>query len=498
MGCFMVLKSKKKNSDQITETPCIIGNNHVPKVLPEPQTDTRVMPPAPPSFGTGVKPVNSISPVRDNGKQVLSAPSALDATEQNALASVEHVEQEELKHHSGPKEKQRLPPPYPLPTPQPLPLPTPPRSSGALKGTNSFKSGTLSSPLYDFGSLPLPPIGPLQNFAYAEIAAACHNFTPDRCLSQCLSSTAYRASFGENASSLEKFEATVNCLHSSTHGLKEFINEVNTLASLQNPNLCKLLGFHASDGSEPRMLVYERLYHGSLDRHLFGKFDGPPLDWNSRIKIAICAAQGLAFLHEEGPFQAMYNGISTANIQIDKDYSAKLSGYGFAGNICAEDISDICSAIGILPVETLERGILTPKSNVWSFGIILLELLTGRKNLDSCYPEEERDLVKWSRPFLTDDHKLSLMITDHRLRGRFPCEAARALADITQRCLREEPSERPNMRTVVTYLRMVDDMRNSNRFPLLEPGALLSMSAKDLSKSPSTSTLTEELENRKQ
>lgn len=88
-------------------------------------------------------------------------------------------------------------------------------------------------------------------------------------------------------------------------GLKEFITEVNVLASLHHPNICKLLGFHARDGSEQRMLVYERLCHGSLDRLLYGRPDGPPIDWNTRMKIAICAAQGLTFLHEEGPFQVL-------------------------------------------------------------------------------------------------------------------------------------------------------------------------------------------------
>lgn len=93
-------------------------------------------------------------------------------------------------------------------------------------------------------------------------------------------------------------------------GLKEFISEVNTLASLQHVNLCKLLGYHACDGSEQRMLIYERLSHGSLDRLLFGRLDGPPIDWNTRMKIALCAAQGLTFLHEEGPFQVIRNLLS--------------------------------------------------------------------------------------------------------------------------------------------------------------------------------------------
>lgn len=128
-------------------------------------------------------------------------------------------------------------------------------------------------------------------------------------------------------------------------------------------------------------------------------------------------------------------------------------------------------------METLEKGILTPKSNVWSFGIVLLELLTGRKNLDSHHPKEERNLVKWSRPFLADDFRLSL-IMDPQLKGHFPPKAARTVADIAQRCLQKEPSERPTMRTIVENLKTVQDMKYSCWFPLQEP-------AKEMSRSPS-------------
>jgi serine/threonine protein kinase len=79
--------------------------------------------------------------------------------------------------------------------------------------------------------------------------------------------------------------------------------QVNTLASLQHPNLCKLIGFHAKEESSERMLVYELLHHGSLDRLLFGRADGRFMDWSTRLKVALGAAKGLAFLHDEGPFQ---------------------------------------------------------------------------------------------------------------------------------------------------------------------------------------------------
>lgn len=132
-------------------------------------------------------------------------------------------------------------------------------------------------------------------------------------------------------------------------------------------------------------------------------------------------------------------------------------------------------------METLEKGMLTPKSNVWSFGIFLLELLTGRKNLDSRHPKEERNLVKWSKPFLADNCRLSL-IMDPQLKGRFPSKAARTIADIAQRCLQKEPSERPTMRTVVEHLKMIQDLKYSCRFPLQEPAPI---SGKQMSRSPS-------------
>ncbi|RHN58963.1 putative protein kinase RLK-Pelle-RLCK-II family [Medicago truncatula] len=466
MGCFTILKRKKKKPDQIVYVKRVSPGEDSPTVLPEPQTHTRSLQSAPPSFKIRVKPIQPSNKATNNRIRALSAPSSLDDAEQDALATIEYEEQEGSKYRTGSWKEQRSP------SPQPLPLPSP-KGGGTLKTVGSFKLGIASSPLYASGPLPLPPTGSLRNFSYDELAAACLNFSSDRYMSESLSSTMYKASFGDDTStsSSKKFEATVTRLRPSSQGLKEFINEVNTLASLQHPNLCRLLGFHAGDGSEHRMLVYERLYHGSLDRLLYGRSDGPSIDWNTRMKIAICAALGLSFLHEEGPFQAMYNEFSTANIQIDKDFSAKLSGYGCVGHVPKEEISSSSSAVGNLSMETLEKGMLTPKSNVWSFGIFLLELLTGRKNLDSRHPKEERNLVKWSRPFLSDNHRLS-MIMDPQLKGRFPSKAASTIANIAQRCLQMEPSERPTMGTVVEQLKKIQDLKHSSRFPLQEPAQM--------------------------
>ncbi|EEF33675.1 probable serine/threonine-protein kinase PBL1 [Ricinus communis] len=472
MGCFTVLKSKKKKPEPSVSIKRVSPKEQTPTTLPEPQIPTRSLQSAPPSFRTRVKPVQPDNRLINNRARVKSAPESLDSAEQDDLAAIEYDEHEELKSRVS-LARDHL-------SPQPLPLP-----AAALKPAGSLKFTNGSGPLYASGPLPLPPgvtqSGTLRNFSYDEIISACRNFSSDRCVSEGLSSIIYRASFGDDTSSSKKFEATVTRLHSSPQGFKEFINEVNTLASLRHPNLCKLLGYHARDGSEQRMLIYERLYHGSLDRLLYGRLDGPPIDWNTRMKIALCAAQGLTFLHEEGPFQAMYNEFSTGNIQIDKDFSAKLSGYGCVGHIPETEISNSSVAVANLSVETLERGLLTPKSNVWSFGIVLLELLTGRKNLDNRHPKEERNLVRWSRPFLDDDCRLSL-IMDPQLKGRFPLKAARTVADIALRCLKKDPLERPTMRAIVENLRVIQDMKSSTRFPLQEPAAV---AGKQMSRSPS-------------
>jgi hypothetical protein len=213
MGCFTVLKSKKKKSDSFAYVKRISHNEHAPSVLPEPQTHTRSLQSAPPSFRTRVKPIQSVNKVTNNRIRALSAPSTLDVADQDALASIEYEEQEELKHRGGGSMKELR-----SSSPQPLPLPSP-QGGSSLKAIGSFKLGTASGPLHASGPLPLPPTGSLRNFPYEEVAAACHNFSSDRCMSECLSSTIYKAYFGDDPSNSKKFEATVTRLHPSSQVL---------------------------------------------------------------------------------------------------------------------------------------------------------------------------------------------------------------------------------------------------------------------------------------
>ncbi|KAG0473578.1 hypothetical protein HPP92_015435 [Vanilla planifolia] len=412
MGCFMLLRGKKKKGEHSLSSKPVSVMEDFSIALPEPEVHGPSLQSAPPSFRNRTRQVQPAIRAINYRARALSAPSSLIVTDQDVSSSVEFDYQEESKLRGEPTKDQRFSSPLPLPLPSVL-------GTSILKNLGSFKSSNGDAPVTNYGILPLPPLGGgvLRNFSYEEIAAACQHFSTDRCVSEGISSTFYKATFGEHSIGSKRLEATVTCLSPSSQNLKDFINSVNTIASLQHPQLCKLLGFHAREGSEQRMLVFERLYHGSLDHLLYGRSDGPTVDWSARMKIAFFAARGLLFLHEEGPFQAMFHEFSTTNIQVDKDFSAKLSGYGCMSYNAEADFANNSKVTASLSVETLEKGLLTPKSNVWSFGVVLLELLTGRKNLDSRHPKEERNIVKWSKPFLADDCRLSLIMDPRIIRG---------------------------------------------------------------------------------
>ncbi|XP_065007068.1 inactive protein kinase SELMODRAFT_444075-like isoform X2 [Musa acuminata AAA Group] len=389
MGCFTVLKCKKKKIGCFGNKKRMIAAETVTCALPEPTQSGPSLQSAPPSFRNRTKPAQSGHRILNSRVRALSAPSTLVLADQYALASLEYDDQEECKGRGISVKDQRFSNPLPLPLPSP--------HTFSLRNLESFNLNNTSDPIVSSGPLPLPPLGGggLRNFSYEEISAACQNFSVGRCMSEGLSTTIYKATFGDDSMSLKRSEATVTRL------------------------------------------------------------------------LPSC--------------QAMYYEFSTSNIQVDKDFSAKLSGYGCASYNPDADVSDSSIATANLSAETLEQGLFTPKSNVWSFGIVLLELLTGRKNLDNRCPKEERNIVKWSRPFLADDCRLSL-IMDPRMKGRFPPKSARTVADVALKCLRKDPSKRPTMRFIVEALKDVPDMKCPSRYPLQEPSVI---AGKRMCKSPS-------------
>ncbi|KAK1426795.1 hypothetical protein QVD17_15475 [Tagetes erecta] len=246
-------------------------------------------------------------------------------------------------------------------------------------------------------------------------------------------------------------------------GHKEWINEVNILGVVNHPNLVKLIGYCAEDDERgiQRLLVYELMRNKSLEDHLLGRV-GFPLSWMTRLQIAQGAARGLAYLHEEMDFQLIFRDFKTSNILLDDDFNPKLSDFGLARQGPAAGLGHVSTVvvgtIGYAAPEYLHTGRLTSKSDVWSFGVVLYELITGRRAVERNLPRNEQKLLEWVKPYVSDSKKFHL-IMDPRLEGDYSLKSAQKLSSLANKCLTKNPKARPKMSEVVEIIgKIISDL----------------------------------------
>ncbi|XP_074296738.1 serine/threonine-protein kinase RIPK-like [Silene latifolia] len=243
-------------------------------------------------------------------------------------------------------------------------------------------------------------------------------------------------------------------------GHKEWLAEVIFLGQLRHPNLVKLIGYCCEN--EQRVLVYEYMARGNLDNQLFRRCS-VALPWLTRMKIALGAAKGLAFLHEESK-PVIFRDFKAANILLDADFKAKLSDFGFArdgpeGDKSHVTTEHIMGTKGYVAPEYVMTGHLTIMSDVYSFGVALLELLTGKRSMDKTRARRKLSLVEWARPMLKDPRKID-MIMDPRLEGQYSAQGAKIAAMLAYQCLSHQPKTRPTMRTAVKTLESIMEMKD--------------------------------------
>ncbi|KAJ8750653.1 hypothetical protein K2173_015834 [Erythroxylum novogranatense] len=239
-------------------------------------------------------------------------------------------------------------------------------------------------------------------------------------------------------------------------GHREWLTEVIFLGQLKNSHLVKLIGYCYEE--EHRLLVYEYMPRGSLENQLFRRYS-VSLPWSTRMKIALGAAKGLAFLHElDKP--VIYRDFKASNILLDSDYTAKLSDFGLAKDGPEGSETHVSTRVmgtqGYAAPEYIMTGHLTAMSDVYSFGVVLLELLTGRRSVDKSRPQREQNLAEWARPLLNDPRKLS-RVMDPRLEGQYSEAGARKAAALAYQCLSHRPKTRPTMDIVVKTLEPLKD-----------------------------------------
>ncbi|KAK7829687.1 serine/threonine-protein kinase ripk [Quercus suber] len=183
------------------------------------------------------------------------------------------------------------------------------------------------------------------------------------------------------------------------------------------------------------------------------------LPWSIRMKIALGAAKGLAFLHEMDQ-PVIYRDFKTSNILLDSNYSAKLSDFGLAKDGPEGDDTHVTTSImgtrGYAAPEYIMTGHLSTKSDVYGFGVVLLELLTGKEAMDKTLCCRRLSLVQWARPQLKDLKKLDHVL-DPRLEGQFSIKGAQGAAALAYKCLSNHPKPRPTMSDVVKILETLQD-----------------------------------------
>ncbi|KAK8693266.1 hypothetical protein V6N13_070857 [Hibiscus sabdariffa] len=237
-------------------------------------------------------------------------------------------------------------------------------------------------------------------------------------------------------------------------GEKEFLVEFLMLSLLHHPNLVNLIGYCAE--GDQRLLVYEYMQQGSLEDHLhYLRHGEKPLDWNTRMKIASGAAQGLEYLHCGASPAVIYRDLKSSNILLGEGFNPKLSDFGFAKFGPSGDKSHVSTRVmgthGYCAPEYLISGKLTTKSDIFSFGVVLLELITGRKAFDDTRAVEERILVDWARPKFKDGKNVTNLV-DPLLRGHFSKSGLQKAVEVAVMCIEENANSRPSVNDIVKAL----------------------------------------------
>lgn len=289
-----------------------------------------------------------------------------------------------------------------------------------------------------------------QTFTFRELAATTKNFRQECLIGEGGFGRVYRGR-------LEKTNQEVAVKQLDRNGLqgnREFLVEVLMLSLLHHKNLVNLIGYCA-DGDQ-RLLVYEYMPLGSLEDHLLDLHPQQrPLDWFTRMKIALDAAKGLEYLHDKANPPVIYRDLKSSNILLDNDFNAKLSDFGLAKLGPTGDKSHVSSRVmgtyGYCAPEYQRTGQLTVKSDVYSFGVVLLELITGRRAIDNTRPTREQYLVTWAHPVFKAPHRYT-ELADPLLHGDYPMRGLHQAIAVAAMCLNDEPSVRPLISDVVTAL----------------------------------------------
>ncbi|XP_076885697.1 protein kinase STUNTED-like [Bidens hawaiensis] len=320
-------------------------------------------------------------------------------------------------------------------------------------GGDEFQSDLSSSPDHDSVSLPKELEGlhdkysaTCRLFKYQELLSATQNFKNENMIGKGGSSKVYKGCLPDGK------EIAVKILKSSEDVLKEFVLEIEIITTLHHQNIISLFGFCFEDNN--LLLVYDFLSRGSLEDNLHGNKKDSAFGWNERYKVAVGVAEALVFLHDNCDETVIHRDVKSSNILLSDDFEPQLSDFGLAvwSSTTSAQITctDVAGTFGYLAPEYFMYGKVSDKIDVYAFGVVLLELLSGRKPISSEYPKGEESLVIWAKPIVSSGKYSQLL--DQTFGNNFDADQMERMALAATLCIRRAPRARPHMSSVLKVL----------------------------------------------
>ncbi|XP_042454508.1 proline-rich receptor-like protein kinase PERK9 isoform X1 [Zingiber officinale] len=303
-----------------------------------------------------------------------------------------------------------------------------------------------------------PRAGKTLSFSYEELYRITNGFSPQNILGEGGFGSVYKGCLPDGR------EVAVKQLKiESRQGDREFKSEVEIISRVHHRHLVSLVGYCIS--YDQRLLVYDFVPNGTLESHLHGKNTRPVMDWATRVKVAAGAARGIAYLHEDCNPKIIHRDIKSSNILLDNNFEAQVSDFGLARlalelDACTHVTTRVMGTFGYLAPEYASSGKLTEKSDVFSFGVVLLELITGEKPVDNTRPSGDEGLVEWARPLLSQALKTGELgeLPDPRLHENFDKREMFRMIEAAAACTRHSASMRPQMGKVGRFLDSLADI----------------------------------------
>ncbi|OVA13180.1 Protein kinase domain [Macleaya cordata] len=287
--------------------------------------------------------------------------------------------------------------------------------------------------------------GTLVAFTYRDLQTATKNF------SQKLGGGGFGSVFKGVLS--DSTSIAVKKLEGLSQGEKQFRSEVSTIGKIQHVNLIRLRGF-CSEGTK-RLLVYDFMPKGSLDSHLFHQKDNEILDWKTRYQIALGTARGLAYLHEKCRDCIIHCDIKPENILLDAEFCPKVADFGLA-KLVGREFSRVLTTMrgtrGYLAPEWISGIAITAKADVYSYGMMLFEIISGRRNSEH-YSKDEiiRFFPTWAATKMNEGEEI-ISLVDNRLEGNVDIEELTRACRVACWCIQDDEAHRPTMGQVVQTL----------------------------------------------